>query len=58
MLFPSLVCGAVLLATPCLTAPAELGLKFDKRAGVLPTLTLPYGTWQASSYDPNGDVCS
>lgn len=57
MLFSSFICGAVLLAAPCLAAPAELGLKFNKRAGALPTLTLPYGTWQASSYNPDGDVC-
>ena len=38
-------------------APTSLGLKFDKRSGSLPTLTLPYGTWQASSYDADGDVC-
>ena len=45
-----------LLAALCRAAPIELGLRFDKRAGTLPTLTLPYGTYQASSYDANGDV--
>lgn len=39
-------------------APANLGLKFDKRSGSLPTLTLPYGTWQASNYNADGDVCT
>ena len=59
MLFSSsFICGVVLLAAPCLAAPADLGLKFNRRDGALPTLTLPYGTWQASHYEPNGDVCS
>lgn len=39
-------------------APTNLGLKFDKRSGSLPTLTLPYGTWQASNYNADGDVCT
>ena len=58
MLFSSFICGAVLLAASCLAAPTKLGLEFNKRGSALPTLTLPYGTWQASSYDANGDVCS
>jgi hypothetical protein len=33
-----------------------LGLKFDKRSGSLPTLTLPYSTYQATSYDSAADV--
>lgn len=44
-----------LLASLCLAAPLELGLKFDKRAGALPILKLPYGTYQAKSYIANGD---
>lgn len=40
----------------CFATPTELGLKFDKRSGHLPTLTLPYGTWQATKY--NADVSS
>ena len=44
------------LGTLCCAAPADLGLKLDKRAGTMPTLTLPYATYQASSYNPNGDV--
>ena len=35
----------------------DLGVKFDKRGKSMPTLTLPYGTWQAAKYDSNGDVC-
>ena len=45
------------LTAVCRTAPANLGLNFDKRAGSLPTLKLPYATYQAASYNPNGDVC-
>lgn len=44
------------LAAICYAAPANLGLSFDKRAGSLPTLTLPYATYRAASYNPNGDV--
>ena len=44
------------LAALCPAAPAGLGLSFDKRAGSLPTLKLPYATYQAASYNPNGDV--
>ncbi|KAG8533899.1 uncharacterized protein KY384_001640 [Bacidia gigantensis] len=36
-------------------APAPLEVKFEKRAD-LPLLTLPYGTYRASSYNPNGDI--
>ncbi len=35
--------------------PAKLGLQFDKRDD-LPLLKLPYATYRAASYDPNGDV--
>lgn len=34
----------------------ELGIKFDKRSDSLPTLTLPYSTYQAASYDSTSDV--
>ena len=34
----------------CLAAPPELGIKFDKQNGQLPTLTLPYGTWRARKF--------
>ena len=45
-----------LLTSLCRAAPANLGLNFDKRADALPTLTLPYATYQAASYNPDGDV--
>lgn len=44
------------LVAACCAAPANLGLGFDKRADALPTLTLPYATYKAASYNPNGDV--
>lgn len=47
---------SLLLASFCITAPTEQGIRFDKRDGALPTLTLPYGTWQATKFDPNGNV--
>ncbi|KAL9594897.1 MAG: hypothetical protein Q9219_006774 [cf. Caloplaca sp. 3 TL-2023] len=37
-------------------APPRLGLQFDKRAGELPILTLPYATYRAARYNPNGDI--
>ena len=40
----------------CRAAPAKLGISFDKRSGSLPTLVLPYATYQAASYNPDGDV--
>lgn len=45
-----------LLAVICRAAPANLGLSFDKRAGSMPTLKLPYATYQAASYNSDGDV--
>ncbi|KAL8667906.1 MAG: hypothetical protein Q9202_000371 [Teloschistes flavicans] len=57
--------SSALLTLLCLWAAATisaapsspLGLKFEKRAGEqLPTLTLPYATYRAASYDPNGDI--
>lgn len=48
--------SSLLLAWLCSTAPVELGIRFDKRDGALPTLTLPYGTWRATKFEPNGDV--
>ena len=48
--------SSVLVAT-CHVASAKLGLKFDKRQGALPTLTLPYATYQAANYNADGDVC-
>ena len=43
------------LAAIAQAAPAKPGLQFDKRAD-LPLLKLPYATYRAASYDPNGDV--
>ena len=57
-MFSKLLLLVAQLVALCRAAPTELGLKFDKRAGALPTLTLPYGTYQARSYDANGDVSS
>ena len=48
--------STLLLAAACQAAPAKLGLAFDKRADALPTLTLPYATYRAADYNPNGDV--
>lgn len=50
------VFAAIVCASSILAAPPKLGLKFEKRAGGLPTLTLPYGTYRAAKYNPNGDV--
>ena len=33
-----------------------LGVKFDKRGGALPTLALPYGTFQAADYNSEADI--
>lgn len=35
--------------------PVKVGLEFEKRSG-MPQLALPYGTWQASSYDALSDM--
>ncbi|KAL8951799.1 MAG: hypothetical protein Q9222_002248 [Ikaeria aurantiellina] len=43
------------LITTAFAAPPPLGVKFEKRAGALPTLTLPYATYRAASYNTNGD---
>ena len=46
------------LAAICCPASADLGITFDKRADSLPVLKLPYASYRAASYDPNGDVCT
>lgn len=53
-----LVLGLSLAAICALSfaAPAQLGLSFDKRADSLPVLNLPYASYQATNYNPNGDV--
>ncbi|KAL6720357.1 hypothetical protein ACLMJK_002278 [Lecanora helva] len=40
----------------CHATPANLGLTFDERANAMPTLTLPYATYKAASYNPDGDI--
>ncbi len=45
------------LAAICCAAPANLGISFEKRAGSMPLLKLPYATYQAAKYNANGDVC-
>lgn len=52
----SLYLSVLFLVAECLAVPATEGVSFDKRAGELPTLTLPYATYRAASYNPNGDV--
>lgn len=52
----SIISFAILLVAECLASPAKLGLSFDRRANALPTLKLPYATYQASNYNLNGDV--
>ena len=44
------------LGTLCCASPAKLRLKSDRRADTMPTLTLPYSSYKASNYNPNGDV--
>ncbi|KAL8994964.1 MAG: hypothetical protein Q9169_005205 [Polycauliona sp. 2 TL-2023] len=45
-----------LLAVATLAAPPHLGLKFDKGADGLPTLTLPYASYRATRFNPNGGI--
>lgn len=37
---------------------AELGIEFDKHAGGLPILKLPYGKWRAHSYNSKDKASS
>lgn len=48
----------ILLACVLYAAAASptLGIEFASAANQLPTLTLPYGTWRAASYDSTNDV--
>ena len=50
-----LALSSVLMAVHHATS-SKLGLRFDKRQSALPTLTLPYATYRAANYNPNGDV--
>jgi hypothetical protein len=43
------------LAAVASAIPVKVGLEFEKRSG-LPQLTLPYGTWQAKSYNALSDT--
>lgn len=54
MMFSSIYITLLALAC-CQAAPAQNGIRFDKRAD-LPLLKLPYATYRAASYNPNGDV--
>jgi len=49
---PSFVFALVAVAS---AVPMRVGLEFEKRSG-LPQLTLPYGTWQAASYNALSDM--
>ncbi|KAL8850387.1 MAG: hypothetical protein Q9221_004707 [Calogaya cf. arnoldii] len=51
----ALLCTTFLYALKCSSMQVPLGLGFDKTAG-LPILTLPYATYRAASYNPNGDI--
>jgi hypothetical protein len=52
LLNPSFVLVLVAMAS---AIPVRVGLEFEKRSG-LPQLTLPYGTWQAKSYNALSDM--
>lgn len=52
----SSIASVLTLVALCCAAPAKLGLSFNKRANAMPTLTLPYATYQAASYNADGDV--
>ena len=48
----------LLLTLAAAVSDAKLGVRFEKRASSLPILTLPYGQFQASSYNSNAEVCT
>lgn len=50
-----LLCVVFLYAVLCSSTQVPLGLGLDMTAG-LPTLTLPYAKYRASSFNPNRDV--
>lgn len=56
IMFNPLLHVVVVIAAIGQASSAPLGLKFEKRSGSLPTLTLPYSTYQATSYDSTTDV--
>ncbi|KAL8645980.1 MAG: hypothetical protein Q9226_007059 [Calogaya cf. arnoldii] len=51
----ALLCTTFFYALSSSFRQVPLGLGFDKTAGS-PTLTLPYATYRAASYNPNGDI--
>ena len=50
------ICLSLATSSIATIAKSTLGIKLGERADSLPTLTLPYGTYQASSYDSNSDI--
>lgn len=49
------LCATIVLAAP--VREGKLGFHtLESRAGNLPMVKLPYGTWQASKYDPKTDI--
>ncbi|MCJ1280955.1 hypothetical protein MMC26_000273 [Xylographa opegraphella] len=48
--------GSLLQAAPISQPNAGLGVKFEKRSGSLPILTLPDAAYQAASYDASSDI--
>ncbi|CAL8578603.1 hypothetical protein XPA_004372 [Xanthoria parietina] len=50
-----LLCAVFFYAALCSSTQVPLGLGLDMTAG-LPTLTLPYAKYRASSFNPNGDI--
>ena len=57
MHFLLLLCTVFLYALSCNPMQIPLGLELNTTAG-LPTLTLPYATYRAASFNPNGNVTS
>lgn len=49
------LCTLLFYALSCNSIQVPLGLRFDMKAA-LPTLTLPYATYRAASYNPIGNV--
>ncbi|KAL8646019.1 MAG: hypothetical protein Q9226_007047, partial [Calogaya cf. arnoldii] len=50
-----LICLCLCTAVTIASSP-QLGIKFDKRDDGLPILTLPYATYRAASFNPDGDI--
>ncbi len=60
LVFTTALFAVLTLAAPFSQAPdltsADIGLSLVSGSGSLPYLVLPYGIWQASSYDSINDV--